>query len=161
MYARHLLVRGSRGIYVLEFDPEAVTLNIVENCCRPRSPTYLEIHPSGKFLYAANRGSVDGVTKTDGSVSSYSIDPGTGKLKLINSVPSFGLGSCHIGINPDGSSRNCITIRRRNAGGYSIRNDGSLTPMTDSIRYTDKALIFQGSNHRIFILPIFYRAINL
>jgi 6-phosphogluconolactonase len=42
----------------------------------------LEIHPNGKFLYASNRG--------DDSLAVFAIDPATGRLTLVEHVPSGG-----------------------------------------------------------------------
>ncbi len=139
-------VRGSEGIYLLEFDPEVPALKILQTVSTKESPSYVEIHPSGKFLYSANRGSIDGITKTNGSISSFSINPLTGTLQGINNQDAFGLGPCHIGINPAGTIAILSHFHAGTLAVYPLLADGSLGTITDSIRYTGSGLDPQRQN---------------
>jgi 6-phosphogluconolactonase len=55
----------------------------------------IEVHPSGKFLYASNRG--------DDSVAVFSIDSATGSLKLVEVVPTKGKRPRNFTLDPTGS----------------------------------------------------------
>jgi 6-phosphogluconolactonase len=55
----------------------------------------IEVHPSGKFLYASNRG--------DDSIAVFSIDSKTGALKLIEVVPTKGKRPRNFALDPTGS----------------------------------------------------------
>src|SRR4029077_5488034 len=55
----------------------------------------IEIHPSGRFLYASNRG--------HDSIVIYAIDAKTGKLTLIEDVPTGGKEPRHFAIDPSGN----------------------------------------------------------
>jgi 6-phosphogluconolactonase len=54
----------------------------------------IEIHPSGKFLYASNRG--------HDSIAVFAIKPKNGRLKLVSDVPTGGKAPRHFAIDPSG-----------------------------------------------------------
>jgi 6-phosphogluconolactonase len=86
----------------------------------------IEIHPSGKFLYASNRG--------HDSIVVYSIDPDWGKLKLVADVPTEGKEPRHFAIEPSGNfllaedqlSDKIVTFR-------IDQKTGALTPTGDTV----------------------------
>lgn len=53
------------------------------------------VHPSGRFLYGSNRG--------HDSVVVYAIEPGTGRLKLVEHEPTGGQTPRNFAIDPTGS----------------------------------------------------------
>ena len=55
----------------------------------------VQVHPSGRFLYASNRGADD--------IAVYSIDPNTGTLTLVEFVSTQGKTPGNLGIDPSGS----------------------------------------------------------
>lgn len=109
--------RESKGIYVYEMDLKTGTLTpLGTNALAAESvnPSFLTIHPDGRRLYAVNEiGNYEG--KKAGAVSAFSIDPETGKLKLINQQSSKGGGPCHLVV--DGSGNNVLVA---NYGGGSV-----------------------------------------
>jgi 6-phosphogluconolactonase len=58
------------------------------------SPAEIVVHPSGKFLYASNRG--------HDSIAVFSIDPKKGTLTTIEHVPTKGKAPRNFEIDPDG-----------------------------------------------------------
>ena len=65
------------------------------------------IHPSGRFLYIANRAGAaqhQGQTVVDGeeSLAVFALEPRTGRARLIQSAPLPGAGTRGIGLSPDG-----------------------------------------------------------
>ena len=86
----------------------------------------IEIHPSGKFLYASNRG--------EDTIAEFVIDPRDGKLTAIGSVPTGGKEPRHFAIDPTGKfllaeNQNSNTI-------VEFRIDqatGKLTPSGETI----------------------------
>lgn len=101
MYVGTFFGTGSEGIYVLEFDRAKGRFTHIQTVPTRESPTFLDIHPSGKFLYSVNRGSVEEM-ENSGSVSAFAIDGATGKLTLLNERPSYGFGPCYISIGKTG-----------------------------------------------------------
>jgi 6-phosphogluconolactonase len=59
------------------------------------STAEVEVHPSGKFLYGSNRG--------HNTIVVYAIDPGTGRLTLIEHQSTQGKTPRNFGIDPSGS----------------------------------------------------------
>ena len=91
----------SQGIYQLELDPATGVLQPRGLAAETPSPSFLAIHPSRKFLYAANEvGQYRG--KESGSVSAFAIDPRSGRLELLNAQPSGGAHPCFVAVDPTG-----------------------------------------------------------
>jgi 6-phosphogluconolactonase len=134
IYVGTYSVRGSKGIYVYQFDRAKGKLNPIQMVETPASPTFLAIHPSGRFLYSVNRGSVDEM-KNSGSVSAFSIDPGTGKLTLLNQRPSYGADPCHISIDNAGKWAFVSNYTEGNFIVLPIFDDGLLGSSSDSRKH--------------------------
>jgi 6-phosphogluconolactonase len=81
----------------------------------------IQIAPSGKFLYASNRG--------DDSIAVFTVDPDKGTLKWLERVPSHGKTPRNFAIDPSGTwllaanqdSNNIVTFRIN-------KKSGKLTP---------------------------------
>ncbi|HEX5169207.1 MAG TPA: lactonase family protein [Cyclobacteriaceae bacterium] len=134
VYVGTYTVRGSKGIYVYQFDRVKGKLNPIQIVETPASPTFLAIHPSGKFLYSVNRGAIDEM-KNSGSVSSFSIDPKTGKLTLLNQRPSYGADPCHISIDKSGKWAFISNYTEGNFIVLPIFDDGLLGSSSDSRKH--------------------------
>lgn len=89
---------GSKGIYRARMDTATGKLSAPELAAAMSSPSFVTIHPNGKFLYAVGEGSA----KDGGPVVAFEIDPKTGALKKLNEGKSGGAGPCHIAIDPRG-----------------------------------------------------------
>src|SRR2546423_1218728 len=73
--------KESKGIYRCEFDAATGKLGKPELAAEVKSPSFLAIHPSQKFLYAVGE---TGEGATSGSVHAFTLDAKTGELKPIN-----------------------------------------------------------------------------
>jgi Lactonase, 7-bladed beta-propeller len=94
------------------------------------SPSWLAIHPQGRFLYAVKEISNFNGT-TSGSVSAFSINRATGDLTFLSVVSSEGSGPAHLSVDPLGQF-----VYVANYGGGSIavlpiQLNGSLGNATD------------------------------
>lgn len=115
----------SKGIYAYRFDKATGDLTATGLVAEIPSPTYLALHPNGKFLYAVNEiSNFEG--QRAGSVSSYSIDLSTGKLTHINTVSSKGGGPCHLAIDHTGKALFIANYGGGSVASYPIKADGSL-----------------------------------
>lgn len=91
----------SRGIYLMELDTATGALTPKGVAAETPSPSFLAIHPNGKYLYAANEvGRFEG--KPTGSVSAFAIDPKTGMLDPLNQKTSGGADPCYVAVDPTG-----------------------------------------------------------
>ena len=87
----------SKGIYVMKMDLATGKLSEPKVAGEVESPSFLAIHPTEKFLYAANETS-------KGNVTAFSIAADTGMLTLLNQQPSNGDGPCWVSLDPSGKT---------------------------------------------------------
>ncbi|HEY8506629.1 MAG TPA: lactonase family protein, partial [Gemmataceae bacterium] len=112
----------SKGIYLLELDAATGKLTEKGLAGEAVNPSFLAIHPNRRFLYAVGEVNQLGGKRT-GGVSAFAIDPGSGKLKLLNQQPSRGAGPCHIVTDHRGTN-----VLVANYGGGSV----ACLPVRDS-----------------------------
>jgi 6-phosphogluconolactonase len=93
----------SRGIYRFAFDPQTGVAGEPALAVETKNPSFLALHPSGRFLYAVGEISTFEGQKT-GAVSAFAIDPKTGDLTLLNQQPSEGAGPCHLVVDETGKN---------------------------------------------------------
>lgn len=92
---------NGQGIYLFSMNRSTGKLTQVKVVSTVRSPSWLAIHPNGKYLYAVNEISNFNGT-TSGSVTAFSINPTTKDLTLLNVVSSQGAGPAHLSVDPMG-----------------------------------------------------------
>jgi len=138
LYVGTFSVRGSQGIYAFSFDRTKRILKLLQTVPSLESPSYLTIHPSGKFLYSVNRGRAD-ATDNGGSASAYGIDPKSGKLSGLNNRPSYGADPCYISIDKTGQYS---FISHYNGGlvVLPIFDDGLLGSPSDAKKYVGSSV---------------------
>lgn len=124
----------SEGIYLLNFNTETGELKQAGITNFSENPSYLAIHPNGKWIYAVNETSEDSILGA-GRITAFIIDSTTMQLKELNSVTSFGSYPCHISI--DASGENCYVA---NYGGgnvacYRIKSNGELKEPGDHVNH--------------------------
>ena len=124
----------SKGIYVSRFDPATGRLTSPELAAETPSPSFLAIHPSKRFLYAAGEATNLG-GKPVGAVSAFKLDAKTGQLTLLNQESSGGAGPCHLAVDPTGK---CLLVANYGSGSIAalpIRADGSLAEPSAVIQH--------------------------
>ena len=129
MYVGTYSTRGSEGVYVFSFDRKAGTMRQIQTVANAKSPSFLALHPSGKYLYSVN----EAADKT-GGVSSYAIDGKTGKLNYLNSQPSRGRNACYVSVDQTGKTAFVANYTSGSLGVLPINNDGTLAMPTDSVQ---------------------------
>jgi 6-phosphogluconolactonase len=131
---------SSKGIYRSVLDTETGELSAPVLAAEAENPSFIEIHPGGKFLYAVSE------SGDAGTVSAFAIDPDTGNLKLLNSRPSGGSGPCHVNI--DRSAKN-VLVTNYGSGSASvipIKSDGSLAEPTGFVQHEGASVNPQRQN---------------
>jgi 6-phosphogluconolactonase len=84
----------------------------------------LTFHPSRRFLYA--------VTETQaGSDSAFSIDPDSGNLTLLNTVPTDGAQPCDLEVDATGKMLVVVNYGTGSTAAYHIAANGSLSDISD------------------------------
>ena len=98
------------------------------------SPTFLATfrRPNGEtLLYSISEASGAGAR-----VSAFRVVPGTGRLLLLNQVPSGGDGPAHVSVSPDGRSVFAANYGGGSVSSFHIQADGSLSPAVSNIQFT-------------------------
>lgn len=104
----------SEGIYSYRYDADTGLIEELGLAAPTRSPSFLALHPNGRFLYAVNEsGRPDG--RKEGAITAYAVEASTGRLRELNHVPSVGAGPCHLSVDPSGSQ-----VLAANYGGGSV-----------------------------------------
>ncbi len=114
----------SKGIYVSRLDPKTGSMSKPELAAEMVSPSWVTIHPSGKFLYAAGE---SGSYKEGGAVAGFSIGQ-DGKLTALNSQAPNGRGPCHLAIDQTGRTMLVSNYGSGNVSSLQIAADGTLSP---------------------------------
>src|ERR1044072_7979449 len=79
----------SKGIYAAKFDTRTGKFGAPQLAAEIKNPTFLAVHPNGKWLYAVGEvGDFGG--KKSGSIAAYTIDASSGKLTALNTQASGG-----------------------------------------------------------------------
>ena len=125
---------GSKGIYVSELNLTSGALTEPRLAASTDNPTFLAIHPSGRFLYAAGGATrIDG--KPTGLVTALAIDKTTGKLTQLNRQPSGGRGPCHVVVDVTGRYALAANYSSGSVASLPIGPDGKLRPAASVIQH--------------------------
>lgn len=129
----------SKGIYVFQLDTETGATTAPRLVAETPNPTFLAIHPNGKYLYAANEiGNFKG--EKAGAVSAYAIDAATGQLKPLNQTSTFGDGPCHLVVDRSGRCVLAVNYGGGSVAAMPLAPDGSLLEHTTFIQHTGSSV---------------------
>lgn len=118
----------SKGVYQFTFDPSTGKMSALELPGETMDPSWVIVHPNGKFLYAANeRGK-------DSAVSAFAIDAKSGKLTLLNTMPALGEDPCHLAIDHTGKFLLVANYSSGNVVVFPILPDGKLGEHTANVK---------------------------
>ncbi len=121
---------NGKGIYLFQMDPSTGKLGQRELFEDGSNPSWLAVHPSGRYLYAANEISNFAGTHS-GAVTSYQIDLPSGRLAKLNTVSSQGAGPAHLSVYPSGKH---VFVANYFGGSFAVlpvQADGRLGPASD------------------------------
>ncbi len=124
----------SKGIYRCELDPATGALTRAELAGTATNPSFLALHPSGRFLYAVGEVAEFKGSK-GGAVSAFAVDAKTGDLTLLNSQSSRGGGPCHIVADKDGKNVLVANYGGGSVAALPIKEDGKLAEATGFIQH--------------------------
>ena len=125
---------ASKGIYVYNFDPGTGKLTSLGVAAESEDPSFLALHPSGKYLYAVNEIDHFGAQKS-GAASAFSIDQKTGKLTLLNQAATRGAGPCHISLDKSGKFALVANYDGGSLTSFPVHEDGTLGEAADFVQH--------------------------
>lgn len=128
-HAVHGAAGHGEGINLARLDLATGALEMVQTYPAP-SPSWITLDPHRRFLYAVNEVDDFGGAK-HGSVTAYSIAPGSGALTQINAVSSQGAGPAQASVHPSGRFVFVSNYGGGNVAVLPVRPDGGLGDAVD------------------------------
>jgi 6-phosphogluconolactonase len=125
----------SKGIYAYRFDVASGQLNAIGLAAESGDPSFVAVHPSGKYLYAVNEIGNFGGSNT-GAVSAFVIDRRTGKLTFLNQVATRGAGPCHVSLDKTGRFVLVANYDGGSVAVFPVQADGSLGKDSAFVQHT-------------------------
>jgi 6-phosphogluconolactonase len=115
---------NSKGIYEFQFDGATGKMSAVEVAGDTKDPSWVVVHPGGKYLYSVNE------TGKASTVSSFAIDSKNGKLTLLNQLPSLGEDPCYLSFDQTGKFLLVANYTSGTVAAFPILADGKLAEHT-------------------------------
>jgi 6-phosphogluconolactonase len=125
----------SEGIYRMDLDVATGKLSAPAVAGKTVNPSFLALHPSGKYLYAC--GEIDdfeGKGKRTGALNAFALND-KGDLTFLNAQSSEGAGPCHVVVDKAGKYAFCANYGGGTAAVLPIGGDGKLGKATDVVRH--------------------------
>jgi 6-phosphogluconolactonase len=130
----------SKGIYLFEFSPDTGKLTPKGLAGETADPSWVVVHPNGKFLYAANE------SGKDSTVSAFSIEPKSGKLTFLNKLPALGEDPCYLSFDKTGKYLFVANYTSGNVAVFPILPNGNLGEHTAVL--TDQGTLGPNKKHQ-------------
>lgn len=112
---------SSKGIYTFRFDQETGHTTALSSAEVP-NPSYLVPSEDGKFIYAVSE-----MNNTTAALNAFSFDKETGRLSLLNQLPTLGADPCYVATN----GKEVLTANY--SGGsmsvFPLKENGALEPV--------------------------------
>ena len=118
----------SKGIYAFEFDAGSGKLTPKGLATETPDPSWVVVHPSEKFAYAANEAG------QQSSITAFSIDPNPAKLTRLNQLPAEGQDPCHMSFDKTGKYLFVANYSSGNVVVFPILGDGRLGEHTANVK---------------------------
>lgn len=125
---------NGKGIYLFEMDPSSGRLSFLKLAAETRSPSWLCLDPSERYLYAVHE--ISDFEGKNGSVSAYAVDPSNRDLRLLNTVNSQGAGPAYLSVD---ASEKYVFVANYGDGSiavFPVLSGGSLGAATFTHRNT-------------------------
>ena len=127
--------QGSHNLYGFRFNGATGKLTPLGVMADAANPGFLAVHPNHKFLYATNEIGDEGA-KEGGYVSAFSIDRKTGKLTLLNKVPSGGSHPAAVAVDHTGEYVLVANYYGSTMQVFPILRDGKLGEPTARVEHS-------------------------
>ncbi len=127
----------SEGIYVSRFRPATGDLTPAKLAAKISNPSFLAISPDHRFLYAASEDptSVGPARDHESYISAYAIDPTSGELHMLNTVPSGGTSTCYLSVDKSGKYVLTASYGSGSISVLRVREDGGLGAETAFVQH--------------------------
>jgi len=125
----------SKGIYAYRYDAATHEITPLGLAAETTNPSFLALHPNGRFLYAVNE--VQNYKgPNSGGVSAFSVDRATGKLTFLNEVASRGADPCYITVDKTGQWVLVANYTGGSIAVFPVLEDGKLGEASTFVQHT-------------------------
>jgi 6-phosphogluconolactonase len=116
---------GALGIYAFQWDAEHGVASAVHPVGATTNPSFLALHPNGRFLYAVNE---DGSSSGTDQITAFAVGNTSSpeRLRAIGTVSSEGVAPCHLTIDSSGKWLFVANYLNGTIAVYAIQPDGRL-----------------------------------
>jgi 6-phosphogluconolactonase len=118
----------SKGIYAFEFDAATGKLAPKGLAAESSNPSWVIIHPNGKWAYAANE------SGKQSTISAFSVDAKSAKLTQLNQLPALGEDPCYLSFDKTGKYLFVANYTSGNIVVFPILPDGKLGEHTSVVQ---------------------------
>ena len=124
---------GAHGIYAFQWDAEQGLMSAIHPVGATTNPSFLALHPSGRFLYAVNE---DAASSGTDHITAFAIGDAhsSERLRPIGTVSSQGLAPCHLTVDPSGKWLFVANYLSGTLAVYPIQPDGRLAQASQVIQ---------------------------
>ena len=149
----------SKGIYVSRFQPATGVVSKPELAAEIVNPAFLAVHPNQRFLYVATEDPLSLGPDFDHAsyVSAFAIDPKSGKLHRLNTLPTGGTSTCYLSLDKTGHYVLMANFGSSSVTVLRIKDDGSLAEQTAFMKHVgkgkDPSFQSQAHPHSIDVSP--------
>jgi 6-phosphogluconolactonase len=119
----------SKGIYAYEFDAATGKLAARGLAAETPNPSWVVIHPNGKWAYAANE------SGKQSSVTAFAINAKSSKLTQLNQLPAAGEDPCYLSFDKTGKYLFVANYTSGNVVVFPILPDGKLGEHTSVVHH--------------------------
>ena len=149
----------SKGIYVSRFNSTTGELSEPQLAAEMVNPSFLTISPDHHFVYAVSEDPLSLGPPLDAAsyVSAFAVDPSTGKLRLLNTVPTGGTSTCFISMDKTGKYVLMANFGSGSVSVLHVKEDGSLGEVASFIQNVghsvDPSIQIEPHPHSIVVSP--------
>ena len=149
------------GIYLVEFDPEAKTLEVKATASEPDNPSFVAVNTAQNRVYSVEEtGGENG-----GKVSAFKLEKGA--FEKINTVSARGNGPCYVTLDP---SERFVVVANYGGGNFSVipvNSDGGVDEAVQTVNHSGSSVnprrqdkpyvhsaVFHPSDNKLFIADL-------
>jgi len=134
--------KGSKGIYVYQFDAKDASLKLLSHTDSVPNPSYLALSANGKYLYTVNENG----GKTPGAVSSFSFNRKTAQLHFINKQTTGSDHPCYITVS---KKNNWLFAGNYSGGSFSVfplSENGEVQAVKQLVKHYGSSIVKSRQN---------------